>query len=76
MKMFEFGFKFSLKCVSKVPIPNKLALVQVMVWHRTSDSPLPGPMLIQSTDAYMRHYGADELTVTESLRMFLDEYNT
>ena len=37
------------------PIAKKSALVQVMAWRRTGDKPLPGPMLIQFTDAYMRH---------------------
>ena len=32
-----------------------------MAWRRTGDKPLPGPMMTQSIDAYMRHYGGDEL---------------
>ena len=31
--------------------------VQVMVWRRTGDKPLPEAMLTQFTDAYMRQYG-------------------
>ena len=44
----------SLK-IPRSPIDNKLALVQVMVWRRTGDKPLPAPMLIQFIDTYMRH---------------------
>ena len=36
-----------LKFVPMVPIHNKSALVQVLSWHRTSDKPLPEPMLTQ-----------------------------
>ena len=45
----------SLKFVPSSPIDNKRALVPVMAWRRTGDKPLPEPMLIQSTGAYMRH---------------------
>ena len=44
----------SLKFVPKSPIDNKLALIQVMAWRRTGDTPLPELMLTQFTDAYMR----------------------
>ena len=44
----------SLKFVPKGPIDYKSALVQVMVWHRTSKKPLPESMLTQFTDAYIR----------------------
>ena len=47
----------SLKFVPKCPIDNMLALVQVMAWHQIGNKPLPEPMLIQFTDAYMRHLG-------------------
>ena len=49
--------QISLKLVTKSPINNKPALVQVMAWHRTGDKPLPEPMLTQFTYAYMRHQG-------------------
>ena len=45
----------SLKFVPRNPIDNKPALVQVMVWRRTGDKPLPEPMMTHFTDAYMRH---------------------
>ena len=45
----------SLKFIAKGPIDNKSALVQVMAWRRTGDKPLPKAMMIQFTDAYMRH---------------------
>ena len=45
--------RISLKYVSRSPIDNKPALVQVMAWRRTGDEPLSEPMLIQFTDAYM-----------------------
>ena len=44
-----------LKFISKCPIDNKPALVQVMAWRRTDDKPLPEPMITQFTDAYMQH---------------------
>ena len=47
----------SLKFVPKCPIDNMSALVQVMAWHQIGNKPLPEPMLIQFTDAYMRHLG-------------------
>ena len=36
--------------IPKGVIDNKSALVQVMAWHRTSNKPLPEPMLTQFTD--------------------------
>ena len=45
----------SLKFVPNSPIDNKPALVQVMASHQTGDKPLPEPILIQFTNAYMRH---------------------
>ena len=48
---------FWLLFVLKGTIDNKVALVQVMAWHRTGDKPLPKPMLTQFADAYMRHQG-------------------
>ena len=47
--------KISLKYVPRSPINNKPAWVQVMAWWRTGDKPLPGPMMTQFIDAYMRH---------------------
>ena len=47
--------QIALKLVPRGPIDNKPALVQVMVWRRTGDKPLPEPMMAQFTDAYMRH---------------------
>ena len=53
--MFSILIQISLKFVPKGPIDNKWALDQVMAWRRIGDKPLPEPMLIQFTDAYMRH---------------------
>ena len=47
--------QISLKFVSRSPIDNKAALVQVIAWRRTGDKPLPEPMMTQFPDAYMRH---------------------
>ena len=47
--------QISLKFVPRSPIDNKPALVQVMVWCRIGDKPLPEPMMAQFIDAYMRH---------------------
>ena len=52
--------QISLKCVPRSPIDNKPALIQVVVWRRIGDKPLPEPMMTQFTDAYMLHWG-DEL---------------
>ena len=49
------SIKMALKFVPKSPIDNYPALVQRMDWRRISDKPLSQPMLIQFTDAYMRH---------------------
>ena len=49
--------RISLKFVIKSPIYKKSALVLVMAWRRTGDTPLPEAMMTQFTDAYMRHLG-------------------
>ena len=49
------SIQISLKLVPRSPIDNKAALVQVMAWRLTGDKPLPEPMLIQFTYAYMWH---------------------
>ena len=51
----KISIQISLKLVPRGPIENKPALVQVMVWRRAGDKPLPEPMMVQFTDAYMRH---------------------
>ena len=52
---FRITIKISLKFVPKGPIDNKSALVQVMAWRQTGAKPLPEAVMIQFTDAYMRH---------------------
>ena len=47
--------RISQKFVPRGPVDNKWALVQVMAWRWTGDKPLPEPMLMQFTDAYMQH---------------------
>ena len=47
--------KISLKFVHKGPVDNHQALVKIMAWRRLGDKPLSELMLIQFTDAYMRH---------------------
>ena len=47
--------QISLNHVPRSPIDNKSVLVRVMAWRRPGDKPLPGPMMTQFTDAYMRH---------------------
>ena len=49
----KIPIQISLKLVPRGPIDNKPALVQVMVWRRTGDKPLPEPMMAQFTDTYM-----------------------
>ena len=51
----------SLKFFPRSLIDNKSTLVQEMASRQTGDKPLPEPMLTQLTDAYMRHWGGDEL---------------
>ena len=48
--------QISQKFIPRGLIDNKPALVQVMAWRRTSDKPLPEPMMTKFTVAYMRHY--------------------
>ena len=47
------SIQISLKFVSKSPINNIPALVQIMAWRRPGDKPLSEPMMF--TDAYIRH---------------------
>ena len=49
-EMFAIWNKFP-----KVPVDYKSALVQAMAWSGTGVMPLPGKMMNQFTDAYMRH---------------------
>ena len=42
----RISIKISLKFVSKGPINNIPALVQIMAWHRPGDKPLSEPMLV------------------------------
>ena len=52
---FYILIEISLQLVLKGQISNKAVLVQVIYWRRTDDKPLSEQMLIQFTDAYMRH---------------------
>ena len=47
--------KISLKFVPKGPIHSLSALVQVMVWRRTGDKPLPALMLTKIIGAIWHH---------------------
>ena len=47
--------QISLKYDPRSTIDNKPALIQVMAWRRTVEKPLPGPVMTQSIDAYMRY---------------------
>ena len=44
--------QISMKFIPRSAIDNKPALVQVMVWRRRGDKPLPKPTLTQFTGAY------------------------
>ena len=48
------SIKIPLKFVPGSPINNKPALVQIMAWRRTGDTPLFEPMLAWLIDVYMR----------------------
>ena len=60
-KLFFFNenaripIQISLKFVPRSPIDKNPTLVRVVAWRQTGDKPLPEPMMIQFTDAYMRH---------------------
>ena len=56
-EMFFISMWISMKLVSKGPIHDIPALVQIMAWRRPGDKPLSEPMLAQFTNAYMRHKG-------------------
>ena len=47
--------QISLKLGPRGPNNDKAVLVQLLAWRRTGDKPLPEPMIIKFTDAYMRH---------------------
>ena len=49
------SIKTSLKFVSDGPINKIPALFQIMAWRRPGDKPLSEPMMVEFTDAYMRH---------------------
>ena len=51
----KIQIQISLKYVPRNPIDNKPELVQVMAWRRAGDKPLPGPIITQFIEAYMRH---------------------
>ena len=50
---FFIWVKISLKFVTKGPVDNNPALVQIMAWHRIGDKLLSKPMLTWFTDAYI-----------------------
>ena len=54
---FCFVIRNLLKFVTKGPFDYKLAVVQVVAWHRTGNKPLPEALLTQFPDEYMRHAG-------------------
>ena len=49
----SISIQISLKYIPGSSIDNKPSLVQVMVWRRTGDKPLPGPMLTHFIEAYI-----------------------
>ena len=51
----KIPIQISLKPVARSPMNINPALVQVMTWRRLVDKPLLEPVMIQFTDAYMRH---------------------
>ena len=55
----KIPIRISLKFVPMSPIDNKPALVQIMVWCRTDNKPLPGPMLTKLIDIYVALGGDD-----------------
>ena len=53
--------KISLKFAPKGPINDIPSLFQIMAWSRPGGKPLSEPMMVWSTDAYMHHWGFNEL---------------
>ena len=51
----RISFNISLKFVPKGLINSIPALVEIMALRRPGDKPLSEPMLVNITDAYMRH---------------------
>ena len=49
------AIQMSLKFVPRSPIDNKPELVRVMAWRLFGAKPLPGPIMTEFTDPYMRH---------------------
>ena len=47
------AIEISLKYVPWGRIDNIPALVQIVAWRRRGDKPLPEPMMVQFTDAYL-----------------------
>ena len=62
MKILQF-FKISLKFVAMDSNDNRSALIQVMVWRRNGDKPLPKQMLNKFIDA-CNSTRADELNLS------------
>ena len=48
-------FSHSLKHFPWGLIDKKSSLIEVMVWRRTGDKPLPQPKMTQFNDAHTRH---------------------
>ena len=61
---YRISGKIPLKYVPMSPTDKKPVLVQVMVWHMFDTKPIPDTMMTAIIDAYMRHLGGDELTLT------------
>ena len=51
----KIPIQISLKFVTRNPIDNKPALVQVMAWCQIGDKPLSESMMTQFPHVYMRH---------------------
>ena len=58
----RIAIQISLKLVTRIPIDNEPALLQVMTWRRTGDKPLLVSMVPQFTDALNAALWGDELT--------------
>ena len=56
----------SLKCVPKSPINNIPTLVQVIIWRRSGDKPLPEPMMVTLLT---------RICVTRPQWVLMDQYN-
>ena len=71
MENAGIAIQISVKHVSKCPIDNKPALVQIMAWHWTGDKPISKPMMASSIDTSMHHSGVKHKNIISKERFIV-----